>query len=56
MRGLGTDHVISGPIQGLEKKTASDCANRQTSGHCDSMTESAQRGANSVKIQKKKKC
>ena len=47
MRGLGTDHVISGPMRGL-KKTASDGANkqtnRQTSGHRDSMTESAQLG------------
>ena len=25
MGGLGTDHVISGSIRGLEKKTASDC-------------------------------
>ena len=29
MRGLGTDHVISGPMTGL-KKNSSDCANRQT--------------------------
>ena len=43
MRGLGTDHVISGPMRGL-KKTASDGTNRQTSGHCDSMTESTKWG------------
>ena len=47
MRGMGTDHVISGPMRGL-KKTASDAANRQISGHCDSMTESA-KWADSVK-------
>ena len=29
MRGLTTDHVISGPMRGLEK-TASDGPNRQT--------------------------
>ena len=28
MRGLGTDHVISGPMKGL-KKTSSDGANGQ---------------------------
>ena len=44
MRGLGTDHVISGPMKGIKKKTASDGANRQTDGHGHSMTESAQWG------------
>ena len=29
MRGLGTDHVISGPMKGL-KTTASDGVNKQT--------------------------
>ena len=38
MRGQETDHVISEPLRGL-KKTASDGADRQTSGHRDSMTE-----------------
>ena len=52
MRGLGTDHVISGPIRGLEK----NCipwrreTNKQTSGHCDSMTDPAQWGRVSEKI------
>ena len=44
MRGLGTDHVISGPMRGL-KKTASNGADKQThrhtDGHGDSMTELA---------------
>ena len=39
----GTDHVTSGPMRGL-KKTASNGANKQTSGHGDSLTESAQWG------------
>ena len=47
MRGLGTDHGISGPMRGL-KKTASNGANKQTDrttdGHGDSMTESTQCG------------
>ena len=43
MRGLGTDHVISGPMRGL-KNTASNGADRQTSGHRNSMTESTQWG------------
>ena len=51
MRGLGTDHVISGQMKGLEKngirwRKQSD---RQTEGHCDSKTESAL-WAYSVKI------
>ena len=37
MRGLGTDHVISGPMRGL-KKTASDGANRQTNRQTDMAT------------------
>ena len=52
MKGQKTDHVISGPVRRL-KKTASYGANtqthRQTDGHCDSKSESAQR-AESVKI------
>ena len=36
---VGTDHAISGPMRGL--KNASDGADRQTSGHGNSMTESA---------------
>ena len=48
MRGLGTDLVISGPMRGL-KETASHGANRQTDGHGDSMTESAQWGRFSEK-------
>ena len=43
MRGLGSDHVTSGPMRGL-KKTAPDGTNKQTNGHGDSMTESAQWG------------
>ena len=43
----GTDHVTSGP-GGASKKTTPDGANRhpdrQTRGHGDSMTESAQWG------------
>ena len=46
----GTDHLILGPIRGL-KKTASDDADTQTDGHCDSKTESDQ-WADSVKIKK----
>ena len=40
----GTDHVISGPMRGLGKKTAPNGADKQTSGHGGSMTESAQWG------------
>ena len=44
----GNDHVISGPMRGLEKKTASDGANtqthKQTDGHHNSITKSAQWG------------
>ena len=48
MRGLGTDHVISGPKRG-QQKTASDGAHTQTTeGHTNLETESAQ-WANSVK-------
>ena len=50
MRGQETDHVISGPMRGLEK----NCirlrrqTDQKTYGHCDSMTDPAQR-AESVK-------
>ena len=54
MRGLGTDHVISGSIRGLEKnctgwrkqidRQIDRQAETQTDGHGDSMTESAQWG------------
>ena len=44
MKGLGTDHVISGPMWGLNK-TASDGAhthtNTHTDGHGNFKTESA---------------
>ena len=45
----GTDHVISGPMRGLEQKLhPMTQTNRQTEpqtdGHGDSMTESAQWG------------
>ena len=52
----GADHVISGPMRGLEKNCTRwhKHTNRQTSGHGDSMTESAQcSGADSVKIKDK---
>ena len=53
MRGLETDHVISGPMRGLEKKPHGEGADRhtdgRTDGHRDSMTDPAQR-AESVKI------
>ena len=49
MRGLGTDHVNSGPIIGLKKLHPIAQTDTQTDGHGDSKTESAQR-ADSVKI------
>ena len=39
----GTDHVISGPMRGLEKN-CTDGADRHTHGHGHSMTNSAQWG------------
>ena len=48
MRGLGTDHVISGPTRGIEI-THGEGTYRQTNGHCNYKTDSAQR-AESVKI------
>ena len=47
MRGLETDHVISGPMRGLEKNLMGIDI-RQTNRHVDSMTDPAQR-AESVK-------
>ena len=47
MRGLETDHVISGPMRGFEKTVSDDAnrqTNRQTDGHGNSMTESTQWG------------
>ena len=43
MRGLETDHVISGSIRGL-KKNALDGTNRQTDRHGNTMADSAQWG------------
>ena len=44
----GTNHMTSGPIRGLEKKTATNAANRHTNkqkdGHGNSMIESAKWG------------
>ena len=41
----GTDHVISGPMRGLEKKPHPMAqTDRHPHGHGDSMTNSAQRG------------
>ena len=58
MRGLGSGHVTCGPMRGLEKNCmgrgqTDTQTDRQTNGHCDSMTESAQcQWAHSVKMQK----
>ena len=50
MRGLGSGHVTSGPMRGLEIKfTGREHTYVHTYGHYDSMTESAQ-WADSVKI------
>ena len=52
MRGLGSGHVTCGPMRGLKKcigrGQTHKQTNRQTHGHRDSMTESAQ-WADSVK-------
>ena len=47
MRGLGSGHVICGPMRGLEKNCMGRGqthrqTDRQTNGHRDSMTESSQ--------------
>ena len=51
MRGLVTDHVISGPMRGLTKNCIRwrKQTDKQTDRHGDSMTESAQ-WADSMKI------
>ena len=50
MRGLGSGHVTCGPMRGLEINfTGRGPTDRQTDGHCDSMTNPAQR-AESVKM------
>ena len=52
MRGLGSGHVTCGPMRGLKKmhgEGTNTQTDRQTNGHRDSMTESAQ-WADSVKI------
>ena len=51
MRGLGTDHVISGPITGLKKNLHLIAqTDRQTDRQCNSMTDSAQLGQFSEKL------
>ena len=50
MRGLGSGNVTCGPMRGLEKNCMGrGQTDKQTNGHRDCMTESAQ-WANSVKI------
>ena len=44
MRGLGTDHVISGQMRGLKKLHPMAETHRHTDRHGNSMTESAQWG------------
>ena len=41
IRGLQTDHVISGQMRGLKKLNPMAQTNRQTDGHGNSMTELA---------------
>ena len=41
---LRTEHVISGPMRGLKKLNLMAQTHKQTDGHGDSMTESAQWG------------
>ena len=53
MRGLETDHVISGPKTGLKKRMGrGHQTHRHTDGHCNLQSDPAQR-AESVRIQKK---
>ena len=56
MKGLETDHVISGPMRGLTKISleGDNHTNTETYGHCDSMNDPAQR-AESVKNMKRSK-
>ena len=50
MRGLVIDHVISGPMRGLNKMLGyGHQTYRQTDGHVDFMTDGAQRAV-SVKM------
>ena len=57
MRGLGTDHVVSEPMRGLEKncnrwhKQTDRQTDKQTDGHGNSLTELDHK-ANSVKIKR----
>ena len=52
MRGLETDHVISGPMRGLKKCIGNGHqTDRQTDRHVDSMTDPAQRAELSLTIQ-----
>ena len=53
MRGLKTDHVISGPTRGLKNKRMGNGhqTEKQTNRHVDSMTDPAQR-AESLKTNK----
>ena len=56
MGGLGSGHVTCGPMGGLQKNCTQwhKQTNKQTDGHGDSMTESAQ-WANSVKTKSQTK-
>ena len=49
MRGLGTDHVISGPMTGFKKLHVRAQTDNHIDGHGDSMTESAPWGPFSEK-------
>ena len=56
MRGLETDHVISGPKRGLKKCMGrGHQTHRHTEGHCNLQTDAAQR-AESVREQKNPIC
>ena len=50
MRGLGTDHAISGPMRGLKKLHTMAQTDKQTDNHGHSMTELAQWGQFSEQI------
>ena len=47
MRGLETDHVISGPMSGLTNN-ALEMYIKQTNRYIDSMTDQAQRAKNKM--------
>ena len=60
MRGLGSGHVTCGPMRGVEinftgRGQTIIHIHRQTHGHCDPMTDPAQR-AKSVKTKFKINC